>query len=133
MRLVPFTRTFAPEEQDPKLGEKLRAELPLIAKWMVEGAVAWQREGLKPPQQVMAATADYRSESDTFSQWFDEKLMVVEGGEVKAKEAFASYGNWCEQNKERAVTRTRFGERMSEKISGKRKSGDVWYVGVAWL
>jgi len=43
--LIPFTITLPSEERDPELAEKLKAEWPAILGWMVEGCLAWQREG----------------------------------------------------------------------------------------
>ncbi len=44
--LVPFTVTIPPEKRDPSLTEKLRQEWPGILEWMIEGALAWQEQGL---------------------------------------------------------------------------------------
>jgi putative DNA primase/helicase len=46
LRLVPFTVTIPPEKQNKKLTTELRAELPGIAKWVVEGCRKWQADGL---------------------------------------------------------------------------------------
>jgi putative DNA primase/helicase len=37
IRLIPFTETIAPADQDKQLPEKLRAELPGVLAWAVEG------------------------------------------------------------------------------------------------
>jgi P4 family phage/plasmid primase-like protien len=39
IRLVPFNRTFSPEENDPLLLAKLKAEAPHILAWMVAGCI----------------------------------------------------------------------------------------------
>lgn len=52
--LVPFTVTIANPDKD--LIDKLRAEWPAILVWMIEGCLAWQREGLNPPAAVRDAT-----------------------------------------------------------------------------
>ena len=48
IRLVPFTVTI-PRRARPDLAAKLRAELPGILTWAVEGCLAWQRTGSTPP------------------------------------------------------------------------------------
>jgi putative DNA primase/helicase len=58
IRLVPFTVTIPEEEKDPQLADKLRAELPGILNWAVEGLAVWQREGLGVPVAVERATAE---------------------------------------------------------------------------
>jgi putative DNA primase/helicase len=41
IRLIPFTVTIPEPERDKGLEEKLRAELPGILRWAVEGCLAW--------------------------------------------------------------------------------------------
>jgi len=66
VKLVPFNVYIPPEERDKALGGKLRAELPGILNWALEGCLEWQRGGLREPEEVIAATADYRREQDLF-------------------------------------------------------------------
>ncbi len=68
--IVPFTRK--PERPDKQLEEKLRAEWPVILRWMVEGCLAWQANGLFQPEAVRVATADYFADQDLFGQWLEE-------------------------------------------------------------
>jgi hypothetical protein len=50
--LVPFTLTIPPEERDELLPEKLKAELPGILNWMIEGCIDWLERGLAPPEAL---------------------------------------------------------------------------------
>ena len=70
--LIPFTVTIPPEERDPEFPEKLKAEWPGILAWMIDGCVAWQQQGLAPPQVVTEATAAYLEGEDAISAWIDE-------------------------------------------------------------
>lgn len=57
--LVPFTRNFDKDptiQKDPHRAEKLRAELPGILRWLVEGALAYQRDGLCTPSEVVGGS-----------------------------------------------------------------------------
>ena len=45
--IVPFE--FKPNPVDPHLEDKLRAEWPGILRWMIEGCLDWQRNGLLRP------------------------------------------------------------------------------------
>lgn len=132
LRLIPFNVVIPDEKQDKTLGKKLDAELGLILRWMVQGCLEWHRNGLNPPQTVMAATSDYRTESDTFGIWFDEAMRVDVEGEVRAADAFKAYQEWCKDANEKPANMRRFGDRMSERISGKRKCSGIIYEGVAW-
>jgi putative DNA primase/helicase len=55
--LIPFTVTIPPEQRDENLGEKLKAELPGILAWMIQGCLDWQERGLDPPAIITDATA----------------------------------------------------------------------------
>ncbi len=76
LHLVPFTITIPPNRRDPDLPEKLRQEAGGILQWMIDGAVAWHKEGLRPPEIVKAATGEYFDEQDMLSQWIDEHCEV---------------------------------------------------------
>ena len=55
--VVMLTVTIPPAERDHRLSEKLRAEWPGILSWMIKGCLAWQSNGLQPPDVVKDATA----------------------------------------------------------------------------
>jgi len=63
-RLVPFTVQIPDEPQDKPLPEKLRAELPGILRWALEGCQGWQRDGLSGASTIRSATDAWRDESD---------------------------------------------------------------------
>ena len=50
MLLVPFTVQIPPEERDPDLPAKLKAEWPAILRWAIDGCLEWQRIGLRTAQ-----------------------------------------------------------------------------------
>ena len=70
--LVPFNVVIAPAERDENLKNALRAEAAGILAWAVEGCLQWQQQKLNPPEAVLAATANYLAEEDTFEIWLSE-------------------------------------------------------------
>ena len=72
LNLVPFTVTIPPAERDDSLPEKLKAELPGILAWMVQGCLDWQKQGLAPPAAVTFATEAYLEAEDAVAAWMDE-------------------------------------------------------------
>jgi putative DNA primase/helicase len=68
--VVPFLHK--PSRPDPTLPDKLRAEWPGILRWMIQGCLAWQRDGLQRPKAVLDATAEYFAEQDVLAQWVEE-------------------------------------------------------------
>lgn len=124
VRLVPFTVTIPPEEQDADLPAKLRAELPGILNWAVEGCLAWQRDGLQAPALVQAATADYRAEQDVLGAFLADATVQGDNMGVQAAELYAAYVQWCDENGEHAVSGTAFGRAMTER--GVAKENRDW-------
>lgn len=101
--LVPFTRNFdkdVPVTKDPRRAEKLMAELPGILRWLVDGALAYQREGLNPPQVVLAARDEYRSDMDLLEQWLDECCEIGRGKISASDLLWQSWEAWAKERGE---------------------------------
>ncbi len=62
LHLLPFTVTIATEKRDKNLPAKLRTELPGILNWAIKGCLEWQKSGLQPPQNILTAVAEYKSD-----------------------------------------------------------------------
>lgn len=115
IRLIPFTETIPPEEQDNELPEKLRGELPGILAWVVEGCLEWRRGGLQAPDEVLAATQQYREEMDVLGTFLDECCDLGPGKNVAAADLYAAYGQWCTDTGEQQETQRKFGRRLTER------------------
>jgi putative DNA primase/helicase len=102
MLLVPFTVQIPPEERDPDLPAKLKAEWPAILRWAVDGCLEWQRIGLSPPKIVTEATDEYFDDQDTIKQWLDD--CTEDGGPhafTATGQLFASWKFWCDERNPR--------------------------------
>jgi hypothetical protein len=44
---------YVVDERDKDLPEKLEVELPGILSWVIEGYRLWQKDGLRPPAEVI--------------------------------------------------------------------------------
>jgi putative DNA primase/helicase len=95
--VVPFIRK--PAVVDKHLLEKLRPEWPGILRWMIDGCLAWQREGLAPPETVLAATASYFDNQDLFNQWLEEKCDSEPGNESKTATSAELFTSWSKYAK----------------------------------
>ena len=54
LHLIPFTVTIPPDERDPDLPEKLKAEWPAILRWAIDGCLDWQQRGARPARSPCA-------------------------------------------------------------------------------
>ena len=132
IRLVPFEVTIPEEKQDKGLIEKLRGELPGILNWAIEGAQAYQKQGLKPPRCVVDATASYRSEMDVLGEWIDEECTSDTEAETPIGELYAAYCAWCRAGNYRAITKRALGSQLEVRGYRRDRTGDTrFYRGIA--
>lgn len=92
--IVPFDKR--PEQPDPLLQDKLRTEWPGILRWMIEGCLDWQQNGLLRPSIVSSATANYFEEQDELQQWLDECCEVEVGNESLCASSSDLWNHWKE-------------------------------------
>ena len=138
LRLVPFTVTISDDEQDKKLADKLKAEYSAILRWAVTGCIQWLSDGmdLKAPEDVMAATEEYRAESDLLGSFISECCHLEAWREERASRLFEVWSEWCKSCGELAGTQTAFGLRLKERgftkdtPSGGKNRGKVVYMGI---
>lgn len=134
IRLIPFDVTIPDNERDPQLGAKLRAEAAGILAWAVRGCLEWQRGGLAAPQEVLAATEEYRQESDVIGAFLADCTVMVNAGRTKAASLYAHYQKWAEAAGMQPMNLMRFGNALTERgITKETTRAGVHYVGVGLL
>ena len=133
-QIIPFNRTFAPDEQDGTLPAKLEAELSGILNWAIEGCLKWQLEGLAPPRIVLEQREHYRRELDTVQKFFDAELVVKNDGKIGSSELFQNYRDWCRRMGHTAVDDRQFKSSMEciEGVSWKRLNSGRFFVGLEY-
>jgi putative DNA primase/helicase len=115
IRLVSWTVTIPPEEQDRKLPIALRHELAGILAWVVRGCLQWRREGLQATDEVRKATGEYRAEMDVLAGFLSECCELDTGHWEYAKDLYECYKRWCDENGERPEPQRKFGGRLGER------------------
>jgi len=112
--LIPFNRTFGPEERDKDLGDKLKAEWPGILQWAVEGCVAYLADGLRPPEAVRVATEAYFRTQDALGTWVEECCDVGPNHWEPPKRLFESWRRWTEEANEHVGGSRTFGDALEK-------------------
>lgn len=99
IKLLHFTQKFEKGNCDPNLLLKLKAESPHILAWLVDGCLAWQKQGLNNiPRSIEAATNEYRTDQDIVGKWLTEYCSLTPLAETKSTILYKSYKTWCEEN-----------------------------------
>jgi len=109
IRLIPFAVIIPEAERDTNLLEKLKAEAEGILAWLVRGCLQWQKEGMNPPADVLAATSDYKADSDRLGEFVTSRCIVMEDARVERGELYTDYTKWANAAGERhALERNQF-------------------------
>jgi P4 family phage/plasmid primase-like protien len=64
VKVVLWESHLEPDQRDRSLPDKLKKEHAGILAWMVEGLLDWMDNGFIEPEDVTAASADYKDDSD---------------------------------------------------------------------
>ena len=94
--IIPFIHK--PATPDRQLEQKLRAEYPAILRWMVDGCLSWQKDGLVKPAVVRQATQAYFDDQDLFGQWIEECCQVGRGEWETTAKLYASWKAYADIN-----------------------------------
>ncbi len=131
IHLIPFTRSFA-ANPDLELKDKLRAEAPGILARAVRGCLAWQRDGLNPPDVVRNATATYRADSMPLARFLEARCVVQKGATATSGGLWAAYERWCNDVRDQTrLTRPQFREALHEQFTqDPGKTQRVTFLGV---
>lgn len=138
LRLIPFENTVPEHKRVDDLQGILAAEHgPAVLAWIVAGAVAYFADGLREPETVRAATAEYEHEQDGVAR-FVEEVCHLGGGvhvQIRMGEVRDAYERWCHSEGVAPVSTTAFGRTLRSRFGvGDTRTGRAkYYTGIALL
>jgi putative DNA primase/helicase len=95
VRFIEFRAKFDGDKRDRNIQETLATEHEGILAWLVRGAIHYYQDGLEAPAKMLAASKEYRSESDMFAQFIEVALRPAEPGEfLSRKDVKTAYREW---------------------------------------
>ncbi len=141
--MVPFDVQIPAAERDATLPARLWAERDGIFAWACEGLMDYLEGGLREPQTVRDATAEYRADSDPVGVFLTEACVVTGApvDSVGARELAEGFAVWLHDQGQGAWRPNSVARRLKEK-SGRwaspatgqrftqRKSSSMHYDGV---
>lgn len=115
IKLVPFEVAIPEPERDRKLLAKLEKEQAGILAWAVRGCLDWVVQGLGEPEEVKAATNEYKCEMDFMAMFFTDCCCIEDRAKATAKELYEAYVEWCSETGEEPLKQRGFGIKLKDK------------------
>ena len=92
LQVIPFDKRI--QRPDKHLSRKLRAELPGILAWAIQGCLDWQRDGLGSCGAIEHAGATYRQREDRLALFLNDRCEIDTDARVESGELRDAYHAW---------------------------------------
>lgn len=118
---------------DRDLAVSLESEAQGILAWLIQGAIQYQKHGLDVPEEVKAATSDYRQAEDVVGQFISECCEIGDGYEARAKPLYQEFCKWYSENvnaDRNPITVVKFGEELLTQFKRDRDGYGKFYSGL---
>jgi len=128
--MVPWGVMIPEAERDARLPEKLRAEASGILNRLLDGLRDYLDNGLSPPDAVLAATAEYRDDSDPMGRFLNEctvRRPEAENVRVGGQEIYRLYVAWAKASGEKPWSPKAFSRGLQEHGVIRLKSSGMHY------
>ena len=93
-RIIPHNRTFEADEINIYLSDELKEEAQGIFNWILEGWLAYVKEGLQETPEMKKELKEYQKDADLLQCWLDEKIIQSKGSKLKVTDAFKSFTDY---------------------------------------
>lgn len=122
VHLVPWEVQIPEGEVDAGLRDRLREDhRAAVLRWIVDGCLAWQRQGLAPPARVVAATRAYREDSEPDVLAFLRERCVLEAeARISRKELLGALNGWLAEDGSEPVSAKLLGDYVAENAAALR-------------
>ncbi|QFG08917.1 DNA primase [Mycobacterium phage MalagasyRose] len=131
LRQIPFLHTVPPEERIEGLAQQLvREEGAAILAWVVDGARDVLAAGMREPESVLAATADYQDDTRSGVARFIDECCTVGEGESEVGAVHNCYSRWAMANGEPSYDAARFGRELTALQVPRRRTKRARYCGL---
>jgi putative DNA primase/helicase len=128
--LVPWNVTIPVEKRDKRMTIKLRREASGILNRFLDGLRDWIDRGLVKPEEVEAATTQYRQDSDPLGRFLADCVRAAAGKRIQATQLHQVFEAWAKANGERVWTANGLGRALRDRGFVSIKNNVVFWEGV---
>ena len=122
MVLLPFLQKFSDANKDTGRKAKLLEESEGILTWLVQGAMAYQAEGLKAPKNVSEAKEEYKRDMDLLGDWLDDCCELDPTYTVATDALWASWQAYADARGELGYIKSQ--KKLSTKLTNRNNGAD---------
>ena len=121
---VPFLQKFDKSKGQADLNrkEKLLAERAGILNWLVQGALAYQRDGLQVPAAVENAKAEYRRDMDLLGDWLEDGCELDPSYKTASEALYASWASFAMARNELGYIKSQ--KALATKLANRNNGAD---------
>lgn len=112
-KVVEMQARVTEDQVNLRLDADLRAEYPGILRWLINGCLAWQEQGLGSCDAVDRATSGHFKEQDLMGRWIEECVIVDEEAISPISALYHSWRGFLEAAGEEPESQRAFSKRLS--------------------
>lgn len=106
-------------------------ELSGVLNWMLEGCLLWQKEGLKDPDEVIKATAEYRMNQDVLAEFIEDCCIREVKARTSKKDLKEAYLRWCEDTGNQPLSDKTFKQKIiTYGVKDSKSNNERWWAGI---
>ncbi len=124
MCVIPFNVTIAADQVDLDLSTKLLEEGPEILRWIIDGAVKWNIDGLKIPDVVKNASNEYLDAEDILGNFLQDHFLRNPKARISNNDLNERFQNHLSTQRLASWTATSLSKEMRKRGYVRYKSGN---------
>jgi P4 family phage/plasmid primase-like protien len=120
--LLPFPVTIPEEQQNKNLADELRAELPGILNWAIEGAKRLRLQRVfTEPSASREAKQEYQLESNPARAFLHESYTFDATSTIQTTTLYYAYQHFCEMGGYKPLNEANFGKEVHRSFPGVKR------------
>ncbi|WP_278983246.1 DNA primase [Sphingobium yanoikuyae] len=130
VKVILWESHLEPHQRDRSLPDKLKKEWGGILAWMVDGLLDWMSNGFIEPDDVAAASADYKDDSDPLAAFLRMCTEPVADARVQSSHLYELYCAWAKAAGEVEWKQKGFSRALKGKGFATKASNGMQWLGL---